>query len=200
MTRICAVVLAAGTASRFREAAGDGGPATKLVAELDGKALVRHVAEAALASRAASTIVVTGHAAEAVRATLAGLPLGFANNPDYATGLASSLRRGIAAMPPDCDGALILLGDMPRVSPAVIDRLIAAFESDPAARAVAPTQGGRRGNPVLISRALFAEVEKLTGDTGARPLLMAAGAAVREVAFDDEAVAFDVDTPDGLKR
>ena len=62
MSRIAAIILAAGQASRFRAAAGESGPATKLVAQLEGKPLVRHVAEAALASRAAPVIVVTGHA------------------------------------------------------------------------------------------------------------------------------------------
>ena len=200
MTRICALVLAAGKASRFRAAAGEAGPPTKLVALLDGKPLVRHVAEAALASPATCTIVVTGHAGAEVRAALAGLPLTFIDNPDFATGLASSLRRGIAAVPDDCAGALILLGDMPLVSPAVIARLIEAFEAEPAARAVTPTFGGRRGNPVLISRALFPAVAQLAGDVGARPLLVAAGEAVRDVPFEDEAVAFDVDTPDALGR
>ena len=89
---------------------------------------------------------------------------------------------------------------MPLVSPAVIARLIEAFEAEPAARAVTPTFGGRRGNPVLISRALFPAVAQLAGDVGARPLLVAAGEAVRDVPFEDEAVAFDVDTPDALGR
>ena len=200
MSDIAAVILAAGQASRFRAAAGAEGPTTKLIAMLEGNPLIRHAAEAALASRAAPVIVVTGHAAQAVRAALDGLPVTFIDNPDHATGIASSVRHGIAAIPAYCSGALILLGDMPLVSPDVIGRVIAAFERDPAAKAVAPTYAGKRGNPVLIGRALFPAVAQLNGDTGARPLLAAAGADVREVAFDDEAVAFDVDTPDALKR
>ena len=87
---------------------------------------------------------------------------------------------------------------MPLVSAAVIDRLVDVFAAEPGIGAVAPTFDGKRGNPVLISRALFPQVAHLSGDVGAKPLL--AGASVREVPLDDEAVAFDVDTPDALTR
>ena len=138
MSRIAAIILAAGQASRFRAAAGEAGPATKLVAQLEGKPLVRHVAEAALASRAAPIIVVTGHAEEVVRAALEGLPLTFTHNDAYASGLASSLQQGLSCAPSDCDGALVLLGDMPLVSPEIIEQLIDAFARNPATKAVAP--------------------------------------------------------------
>ena len=190
--------MPAGRASRFRAAAGEAGPATKLVAQLHGKPLVRHVAEAALASRARPVIVVTGHADEAVRAALDGLDVSFVANPDYESGIASSLKRGCAAVPATCAATLVLLGDMPLVSAAVIDRLVDVFAAEPGIGAVAPTFDGKRGNPVLISRALFPQVAHLSGDVGAKPLL--AGASVREVPLDDEAVAFDVDTPDALTR
>ena len=81
MSRIAAVILAAGQASRFRAAAGEAGPATKLVALLAGEPLVRHVAQAALASRARPVVVVTGHAEGAVRAALLDLQHGFRRLP-----------------------------------------------------------------------------------------------------------------------
>ncbi len=200
MSDVAALVLAAGKASRFRAAAGEGGPATKLVALLDGKPLVRHVAEAALASRARPVVVVTGHARAEVEAALAGLPVRFVHNPDFATGLASSLRTGVAALPAAAGGAVVLLGDMPRVSAAVIDALLDAREASPGASAVAPATGGRRGNPVLVTRALFPAIMELSGDVGARALLAAAGDGVVETPVDDESIAFDVDTPDALAR
>ncbi len=200
MTEIAALILAAGSASRFRAAAGSTGPATKVVATLDGKPLVRHVAEAALASRARSVVVVTGYAKDAVEAALAGLPVQFVHNADFATGLASSLRAGVRALPETVDGALILLADMPRISASVIDGLIAARETSPDARALVPVFSGQRGNPVLIMRVLFSEVGQLRGDVGARPLLAAAGENVVEVAMSDAAITFDVDTPDALAR
>lgn len=198
MTEVAALILAAGKASRFRAAAGSDAPATKLVALLDGRALVAHVAAAALASRARPVIVVTGHAEAEVRAALADLPVRFVHNPDFADGMSTSLRTGIAALPATVDAAVVLLADMPRVTGPLVDTLIAAFAASPGTGAVVPLVEGRRGNPVLLSRALFAEVAKLRGDVGARPLLQSAGRNVVEVPVTDLAAAFDVDTPGGL--
>ena len=191
MSRVAAIVLAAGTASRYR--AADPSLSTKLVALLDAKPLVRHVAEAALASRARPILVVTGHAERDVVMALDGLTVGRVPNPDYATGLASSLRAGLGALPPDVTGALILLGDMPGVTGAQIDRLIACFEAEPALDAVVPVYAGRRGNPALLARSLFATTATLQGDEGARQLL--ARARVRELDLGDAAVALDIDDP-----
>jgi molybdenum cofactor cytidylyltransferase len=198
MNDVAAVVLAAGTASRFRAAAGAAGPATKLVASFDGMPLVRRVVEAALASGARPVVVVTGFAQRDVTSALEGLPVCFAHNPDFETGLASSLRAGIAALPGGVRGVVVLLGDMPLITSGLIDCLIAAHRQTPDALAIVPVFDGKRGNPVLIARALFGRVAALSGDTGARMLLQAAGDRVAEVVFDDAAVAFDVDTPDAL--
>ena len=195
--KVAAVILAAGTASRFRAAAGDG-VATKLVAKLDGKPLIRHVVEAVHQSRAAPIIVVTGHAENEVRAALHGLGMIYVRNDAYASGIASSVKCGIAGVPDDCDGTFVLLGDMPKVSGVLLNQLIDAFEATPSARAVVPVHEGERGNPALIARALFREVEKLSGDVGARALLKNAGADVVEVPTASDAVSFDVDTPDRL--
>lgn len=196
--KVAAVILAAGTASRFRAAAGDA-IATKLVAELNGKPLIRHVVEAVLQSRAAPIIVVTGHAENEVRAALKGLGMIYVRNDDYASGIASSVKCGVAQVPDDCDGAFVLLGDMPKVSGALLNQLIDAFAAAPSARAVVPVHEGQRGNPALIARALFREVEKLSGDVGARALLKSAGEDVVEVPIASDAVSFDVDTPDLLR-
>jgi len=120
---VAAIILAAGRSTRM------GGP-NKLLAELGGKALVRIVTEQALASKAQSVIVVTGHQAEQVEKALQGLKVKFVRNPDFASGLASSVKTGIAAVPAKADGAVICLGDMPLISAHLIDRLIEAFEPD----------------------------------------------------------------------
>ncbi len=197
MTRIGAVVLAAGRSSRYRAAGG--AEATKLVAEVSGAPIIRRVVEAALASRARPVAVVVGHARDAVEAALSGLPAAIVFNPDFATGIASSLGVGLGAMPSDVAAALVLLGDMPKVDAALIDRLIGAFEGSPDAHAVAPLQRGRRGNPVVIARTLFARAQRLAGDQGARRLL--AGLDPGQIVEVDAAgsdVSFDVDTPDDL--
>jgi molybdenum cofactor cytidylyltransferase len=197
MVEIAAVLLAAGTASRFRAAGGE--QPTKLAALLAGKPLVRHAAEAALASLARPIVVVTGHDREVVEAALAGLEVQFAHNPAYADGLASSLKAGIAALPGSVAGALILLGDMPAVTSALIDRLIAAFGERPDALAAAPIVNGRRGNPALLARALFPSIAALDGDEGARKLLdNAEPGRVIGVEISGIGAVLDVDTPQSL--
>lgn len=191
--RIAAIVLAAGQGTRFA-AQADG--AFKLLAQLDGAPLVRHVAQAALGSRARPVVVVTGHRRDDVIDALSGLAFVEAHNAAHATGLASSLATGLAALPTDAAGAIILLGDMPRVSASLVDALIAAFAKRPDCDAVAPVHEGRRGNPVLLARNLFDAAGNLTGDEGARRLL--ASVDVVELAVDDAGVTIDVDTPASL--
>jgi molybdenum cofactor cytidylyltransferase len=197
MAEVAAILLAAGTSSRFKAAGG--ADVSKLVALLAGKPLVRHAAEAARASRARPIVVVTGYERGAVEAALDGMELRFAHNPVYAQGLASSLRTGVAALPPSVAGALVLLGDMPAVTPDLLDRLIAAFAARPSALAVAPVERGRRGNPVLVSRALFPAIATLGGDEGARRLLNAAAPGdIIEVDAPGACAVLDVDTPRSL--
>ena len=197
MSSVAAVVLAAGRSSRYR-AAGGAEP-TKLVAEIEGEPIVRRAVEAALASRARPVVVVAGHARDAVEAALAGLPVALAFNPDFATGIASSLRTALRALPADADAALVLLGDMPKVDAALIDRLIDAFDAAPEAWAVAPVAEGRRGNPVLLARPLFEAAMRLEGDEGARRLLSSLSPnRIIEVETTGGEASFDVDTPEDL--
>lgn len=185
--RIGAVVLAAGRGNRF-------GPEPKLLAMLDGEPLVRHVAKAALASSARPVVVVLGAHSEAVGAALGGLDVHRVNNPDYAAGLSTSLRAGLATMPDAIDAVVVLLGDMPRVTVAHLDSLIAAYrDSDFRPGAVVPVSAGRRGNPVLLDLGKLADaLNDLSGDRGAGPLLAGRDDVVEVVM--DEAVSFDVDT------
>ena len=99
----------------------------KLLTEVDGVPLLRRVAETAVASSARPVILVTGNEADDVERTVSGLPLSIVRNQDFRRGLSASLICGINAVPEDCDGVLVLLGDMPGVTCDLIDRLIAAF-------------------------------------------------------------------------
>jgi molybdenum cofactor cytidylyltransferase len=175
------------------------GADNKLLQQVRGEALVRHAVKAQIASRAAPVFVVVGHQEAEIRAALEGLDVRFVRNPGFADGLSSSLKAGLAALPSDAQGVVVSLGDMPNVTPGVIDRLAQAFADRPDAVAVVPTLLGHRGNPVLLSRGLFAAVARLSGDEGARRLLEEAGDAVEEVPLDDPAIAIDVDTPEALK-
>ncbi len=187
---VAAVVLAAGRGTRMGGA--------KMTALLGGRPLVRYPHEAAASSLAAPLLTVVGHAAETVVAALAGIDTQIVENPRFEEGMSTSLKAGLAALPESAAGAVILLGDMPHVTPAIIDRLIDAFAAQPTALAVVPVTLGQRGNPILLARSLFPEVMALSGDVGARRLLAAAGERVIEVPIDDAAVLTDVDTPEAL--
>jgi molybdenum cofactor cytidylyltransferase len=189
--KVGALILAAGRGTRM------GGP-NKLLAEVAGKPLVRHAVGAALASKAAPVVVVTGHEAEKVATALAGLDVTLVHNPAYADGLSTSLKAGLARFGDEVDGALVLLGDMPRVTSGLLDELIDAFDPAGGALAVVPVRDTHRGNPVLFSKLFFPELQTLTGDVGARGLLGSHGEAVVEVPVSDEAAFFDVDTPEAL--
>ena len=190
--QVPAIILAAGRSTRM------GGP-NKLLAELGGKPLVRLVAEQALASKAKGVIVVTGHQAELVEKALAGLDVKFVRNPDFAQGLASSVKAGVAAVPDGADGAVICLGDMPMISAALIDRLIEAFAPDRGNLIAVPVSDGRRGNPVLWSRRFFNELMTLDGDIGARHLIAKHTEAVAEVPVEGFGAFLDIDTPQALE-
>jgi molybdenum cofactor cytidylyltransferase len=188
--RVGALVLAAGSGSRM-------GGANKLLQPVQGVPMLRRVVNAALASRCTSVRVVTGFAADDSQACLAGLDVAFTHNPDYPTGMASSLRCGLAALNPEADAAVVLLADMPFIDGGHIDRLIDAFDPD-RPRIVAPVKDGRRGNPVLWPRAFFAEMRAVEGDVGARELLRRHAGQVVSVACEDDAIFADIDTPAAL--
>lgn len=189
---VAAIILAAGRSTRM------GGP-NKLLAELGGKPLVRIVTEQALASRAQGVIVVTGHQANDVQNALHGLNVTFAHNPDFAEGLAGSVKAGIAAVPNGADGAVICLGDMPLIEARLIDRMIESFAPDRGNLIVVPVSDGRRGNPVLWSRRFFNELMTLDGDIGARHLIAKHGEAVAEVPVEGHSAFLDIDTPEALE-
>jgi molybdenum cofactor cytidylyltransferase len=189
--QVHAVLLAAGRSSRM------GGP-NKLLALFEGEPLVRRVASGALASKAAGVIVVTGYQAGRVRSALSGLDVAFVENPDFASGLSSSLRAGVAALPADAAGVLVLLGDMPGVSFADLDGMIEAFRKSEGRSVVRAAHQGRRGNPVLLPRSMFAALVRLEGDTGARHLVEAEGLDVIDVEIGAGALV-DVDTPDAMR-
>jgi molybdenum cofactor cytidylyltransferase len=121
------------------------------------------------------------------------------HNPDYARGLSTSLKAGIAVAPAEADGAIVCLGDMPQVGAVLIDKLIAAFDPERGALVVVPSIDGKRGNPVVWSRRFFADLAGLDGDIGARHLITSYPEAVTEVALPDRAALVDVDTQDAFE-
>lgn len=190
---IFGILLAAGVSARM------GRP--KQLLDWGGRPMIRHVAEQALASRLAGLVVVTGAEATASRAALTGLggPVHTVENPDYAAGQAVSLRAGLAVLPASTAAALVLLVDQPFVTPGLINTILTAYETGPTALAIVPRYQGRRGNPVLLTAALFPELAALEGDVGARPILERHADRVRWLDVDDPAVVADVDTAEAYE-
>jgi molybdenum cofactor cytidylyltransferase len=189
--RIGCLVLAAGRSSRM-------GHKNKLLEELGGKPVIRWTVEAALASRARPVVVVIGHQGEQVEAALQGLGVTIVENPDFASGMASSLKAGLAALPAGLDGAIVALGDMPEIKASHLDRMIAAFEPKEGRSIIVPVHEGRRGNPVLWGAELFQAIAKVSGDTGARAVIAQNSDYVVELDLASPAVHIDLDTPEAL--
>jgi molybdenum cofactor cytidylyltransferase len=188
--RIAALLLAAGKSSRMGS--------NKMLAEIDGRPMVARTAQRLLSSRARPIIAVLGNMADAVGEALGKLPVERVLNPDFADGLSTSLKRGLAALPADIDGVIVCLGDMPLIAGRDLDRLIAAFNPLEGSAIVVPTRRGKRGNPILWSRQFFAEMMALSGDSGARRLIDEHANLVAEVEMDNDSVLIDIDTPDAL--
>lgn len=188
--RTVAIVLAAGASERFGS--------DKLLAPLDGRPLLQHVLDAATASSVDDVIVVVGHAADAV---LAAVRLGRARavvNPDHALGQSTSLRAGLRAAA-GADAGVVLLGDQPRVTAALVDALIERWRVS-RSPAVVSSRGGRRSPPAIIGRELWPAIDDLTGDVGARELLVGReGVAVLDVTPALGSLD-DVDRPADLAR
>lgn len=183
---IAAVILAAGAARRMGT--------LKQLLPLAGRPLVWHAASAACRSGADDVIVVAGARGESVAAAVAGLPVRLAINPRWREGQASSLRAGLAAVRPETTAVVFMLADQPLVTPALVDALIAAYRGG--GTIVAPTAGGRRGNPVLFDLARWRQgLTALAGDAGARGILAACPDEVTAVPVADARVFLDVDTP-----
>ena len=188
---IAGIILAAGTSSRL------GRP--KQLLDLHGKPVLQHVIDAAAASQIDDVIVVLGHHALAVEAALS-LPENarVVINEMYERGQATSLAAGVASTSDDCDAAVLLLGDQPQMTSALIDRVIEEWRQTqaPVVRAIF---GREPGHPVLIASTEFHLVEQARGDEGLRSVLERAGARVRELILGKSPLA-DIDTEDQYER
>ena len=184
---IAGVLLASGASRRFGS--------DKLLAPLAGRAVIRWSAEA-LAPAVDALYVVVPTESAAFREALVGLDVRWVTNADADSGMASSIRAGVAALPSDAEAAFIALGDQPLLDASVAIRLLARWHEDDA-RAVAPVYTDGRGHPVLFGASLYPFLRALDGDTGARELLEWLGDDLATVAISGP-MPVDVDTPDVL--
>ena len=186
-----AIILAAGQSRRM-------GEVNKLLCKWRGKMLLHHVCEAALTSNCDNTIVVSGHQRQQIAAALKkpGLcQLLLAHNKDYATGMASSIITGIEmAKKIESDAVIVMLGDMPGVTSAMIDKIIDTARSSAPDAIIVSTCDKKRGNPVLWKKHYFDELLMLKGDIGARQILNHYQDKIVEVELG-QMTRFDLDTP-----
>lgn len=188
--RVVAIVLAAGASSRMRGR-------DKLLEAVEGQPILRRIALAALESRADEVIVVMPPEAAARRSALAELPVSIVENPVAEEGMGSSIRTGTAAAIAKADALILLPADLPDMTPAHLDAVIAAFdpeESREICRAV--NQSGRPGHPVLFGKRFFESLARAEGDEGARALVSEHGDYLVDVPTPGEGATLDLDTPE----
>ncbi|TXH85283.1 MAG: 4-diphosphocytidyl-2C-methyl-D-erythritol kinase [Rhizobium sp.] len=190
---VAIILLAAGKASRM----GEGG-SHKLLAEFDGVPLVRRAASVAVESGVPDIVAVTGHRRNEIEDALNGLAVESVFNPDYASGMASSLVAGVGTTAAHkADGVLVMLADMPGVTGDDLKALLAAFREANGQAIVRAVSGGKRGNPVILPRSVLNAVMRLEGDVGARHIIETSGLPVIDVEIG-EAAHLDVDTPEAV--
>ena len=191
--KVAGVILAAGASRRM-------GSLNKLLAFIAGKPLVRHAAEAFVATSLSPIIIVIGYEADKVAAALNGLPVQLVVNPDHAAGQGSSVGVGVEALDDTVTDAMIGLGDMPMLPSKLLDSLIhkhIGIEGH-LRNITIPVFEGQHGNPVLWGKTFFPELITLKGDRGGRQVLNKHKAAQNLVACDHSSVLRDVDTADAL--
>jgi CTP:molybdopterin cytidylyltransferase MocA len=181
---IAGVVLAAGGSSRF-------GDRPKQLADLDGRPLLEHVLDTLSLTELDRVVVVLGAEAERI---LAEIDLHGAEPvvcERWVNGQSASLACGLAEVQ-NAEAVVVCLGDQPRVSAEAVRRVLDARSHEGAVRA---TYDGRPGHPVVLEHSQIAELRDITGDVGARNVILS---GLREVPCDDLGGGDDVDTPDQL--
>ena len=183
--KVAAIVLAAGASTRCGQ--------PKQLLPVGGKTMLQHVVDVVLASPVDQTIVVLGHRADEIGATLKDTPADIVTNEEWEAGLSTSVQAGLRAIRPDVQAALFVLADQPAITPEIIVALLGRYR-ETGAPIVVPTYQGKRGNPALFDRSLFAELFRVRDDQGGRQLIDRYGDRTERVEVDSEAVLVDVDT------
>jgi nicotine blue oxidoreductase len=190
-SNVCAIVLAAGAGSRFGGA--------KLLALLGGRTLIEATLLGLREAPVDETIVVVGNDAEGLRSLCESYGARIAENPDWDEGMATSVKKGLAACSPEACAAVVVLADQPLIGAKAVERLVGAHEGG--ATVAVATYGGERRNPALFARGTWPMLEEeLSGDEGARGFLKRHPELVTEVPCDEVADPTDVDTVEDLRR
>lgn len=184
---LSAIILAAGQSQRTF-------PKNKLLLPYRGKTIIQTVLDKITPLNFAEILVVVGFEQNKMKKALQNFPLRFVHNPNYESGMATSIGVGISQSQPYVDGYMILLGDMPWIDQTVLKNLIRSFYTNPASAIVAPSFQKRRGNPVIFSKKYRDDLLSLSGDSGARPVMQKFQDQVIEVQVENERLLMDIDT------
>ncbi len=191
---IAILILAAGQSTRMRGV-------DKLLLDIDGKPLLRRIAE--MSSRVTDAALLVALPAEPHPrwAALDGLDITRVAVADAAEGINASLRVGVAALPKDCDAVMVLLADLPDLTPVDITKMLQAVEMKPNARIWRGlTEDGKPGHPVIFHRSLFPELCALSGDSGAQSVVKAHKDHVELVPLPQQNARLDLDTPEDWEQ
>ncbi|PCI63143.1 MAG: 4-diphosphocytidyl-2C-methyl-D-erythritol kinase [Kordiimonadales bacterium] len=188
-----AIVLAAGKSSRS-------GQSHKLLSRIGNATVIEKTLSSLASAGIPSPLVITGHRADEIAAAIASPDVRLIQNPNYASGMASSLSAGVGALEDDIAQCFICLGDMPFVRAETFAALSKSAANISEAEIFIPTFNGKRGNPVLWRHTQFAKLRSVTGDKGGRVLIRDQDFIVIEVPVDDPGILIDLDTPEALKQ
>jgi molybdenum cofactor cytidylyltransferase len=187
--QIGGIILAAGRSSRFGE--------PKQLLLWKGELLIRHVATTALKAGLSPVVVVVGSSGVEVEAVINDLPVRIVNNKDWMTGISSSIKVGITALPKEIGGAVFLQVDQPHIPTLLIKSLIEAHQItlNPI---IAPQIDGQRGNPVFFDACTFLKLLSLEGDAGGRVLF--GQFPVQWLTWHDSNLLMDIDSPEDYRK
>ncbi|HEC04421.1 MAG TPA: nucleotidyltransferase family protein [Phycisphaerales bacterium] len=188
---ICAMVLAAGLSRRMGT--------QKLLLPFGGKTVITHIVDQIAESTVDETYVVVGHEGKRASRELSGRDVSIVSNPDYESGMLSSVRCGLAALPQECGVVLVALGDQPSVTSRLIDEMVRSF-AQTEEKILVPIYNGRRGHPVIFSLGYRDEIMTRYDNVGLRGLLHAHPEDVFELSISTSAVLSDMDYPQDYQR
>jgi len=161
---VAAIVLAAGQSKRIGK--------NKLLYDIEGKPLATKAIQAAIKSKASPVFVITGYQAEELEAELENFDINVIYNPNYRTGIKTSINLGINAVPDFCDGVLLIPADMPNITPQLLNKMIDKFKKKQTKALILTEKNGIKNNPVLWSKSLYNVADLAAENADIRPIFM----------------------------
>ena len=191
--KIQGLVLAAGLSSRCGT--------NKLLIPAEGSAIIERTVRTLIKANLAGITVVLGSCSEEIKKALKGYSLQFIYNPDYKDGMSTSLQAGINAIgqDPGIDAVLVMLGDMPLIRDNTVKDLMTAYQTKRPV-IVVPRCQGQPGHPVIFDRAVFAAVDSIRGDRGAREIINCLAEQVLFIDSNNPEILIDLDTREAINK